>query len=154
MAEIIVAWDKATNTQILPERVPVALEWARFTSGTRVKFAQFNEPIIVVPLDEITLTIEGDKAYNVMKLGETLNFTVNFSDLTLNTAIPASILDRQDNHVYNALITIKDGIGSGTFTPDKAMDYFITEAGINYHTDALNAKLILAEAFFIRVVGT
>jgi len=109
------------------------------------KYADLTPP-------EVSLTIEGDKAYGVMTLGETINFTATFSDLTINASIPVSIVNRENVHAANALVTIKDGIGTGTFTPDKALDYFVTEAAINFHTAALDAKLILAEPFLIRVV--
>jgi len=100
---------------------------------------------------EVTLTIEGDKSYNVMQLGETLNFTGTFSDLTINATIPVSIVNREGIHVANVSITIEDGIGTGTFTPDKALDYYVTEKAINFHTEALNVTLILEDEFLIRV---
>ncbi len=108
-------------------------------------------PLDLQPLP-VTLTIEGDKANNVMQLGETLSFTATFSDLTINAAIPVSIVNREDIHVANAFVTIVDGIGTGTFTPDRAVDYFVTEEAINFHTKALNTHLTLIEPFYIRVV--
>lgn len=112
----------------------------------------WQQSIYSEPEEFITLTIEGDKAYNVMQLGQTLSFTATFSDLTINASIPVSIVDRSGIQVSNAFVVIKDGIGTGTFTPDVAIDYFVTEEAINFHSDALGKKLVLAEPFYIRVV--
>ena len=141
------AWDKDTDTGIEPERLPVNNEWARFPNGNK---KTWYEPAIEPT--PITLTIEGDKAYNVMQLGETLNFTATFSDLTINASIPVSIVNREGIHVANAFVTIKDGIGTGTFTPDNAIDYFVTEEAINFHSAALGVPLVLTEPFYVRVV--
>ncbi len=102
--------------------------------------------------DDVTLTIKGDKESNVMHLGETLNFTATFSDSTINASVPVSIVNREGVHVINAFVVIKDGVGTGTFSPDVAVDYYVTEEAINFHSSALGVKLVLTEPFYIRVV--
>ncbi|MCP4395677.1 MAG: hypothetical protein GY804_15625 [Alphaproteobacteria bacterium] len=108
-----------------------------------------EQPVIQEPT---TLTIKADKENNVMQLGETLNFTATFSDLTINASIPVSIVNREGVHVINAFVVIKDGIGTGTFTPDTAIDYYVTDEAINFHSASLGVKLALTEPFYIRVV--
>ncbi len=145
------------NNEWVNNEVPAEGETYLVTDGSKAKGGSYAghttvyaEP--VAPLDEVTLTIEGDKAYNVMQLGETLNFTATFSDLTINASIPVSIVNREGVHAINAFVVIKDGIGTGTFTPDVAIDYYVTDEAINFHSASLGVKLALTEPFYIRVV--
>ncbi len=112
----------------------------------------WQQQVYTEPEKVVSLTIKGDKANSVMQLGETLNFTATFSDLTINASIPVSIVNREGVHVINAFVVIKDGIGTGTFTPDVAIDYYVTDEAINFHSASLGVKLALTEPFYIRVV--
>ena len=106
----------------------------------------------IATAEPVTLNIKSDKENNVMFLGETLNFTATFSDITINASVPVSIVNRDGAHVSNAIVIIKDGIGTGTFTPSVAIDYFVTEKGINFHTESLPNYITLNNPFFIRVI--
>ena len=104
------------------------------------------------PVTVISISITGDKPGNVMNLGDTLGFTAAFSDLSINATTPVSIVNREGIHILNTSMVIVNGIGTGSFTPDKALDYFITNEAINFH-DSFGAPLSLENEFYIRVLS-
>lgn len=103
----------------------------------------FNKNIV-----EITIPKSGQ----VLTVGTQLNFTGSFSDKTINGSMPVSIVNREGVHVANTLINVVDGEGTGSFTPDKPLDYFITNKGINFHELPFADEVVLTEEFYVRYV--
>lgn len=103
----------------------------------------FNKNIV-----EITIPNSGE----VLTVGETLNFTGSFSDKTITGDMPVTIVNREGVQVSNVLISVVNGEGTGAFTPEKPLDYFITNEGINFHPLPFADEAVLTEEFCVRFV--
>tara|TARA_R110002051_G_scaffold324424_2_gene421633 strand:+ start:32868 stop:33260 length:393 start_codon:yes stop_codon:yes gene_type:complete len=102
-----------------------------------------------LPIIEITPPESGQ----IISLGDTFAFEFTFSETSISASIPVSIMDRQGNHIHNVLVNVVDGVGVGSFTPDKAIDYFITDSGINFHHAIISNELRLSHEFYLRVAS-
>jgi len=103
----------------------------------------YSEP---EPIIDITMT--ADKT--VMSLGETLNFTLSFSDKTFTGHVTISVTDRQNTQLDNIGVEVVLGeCNNGTYTPVKSLDYFVTNVGINFYNTGV--KYVMDEEFNIRV---
>ena len=85
-------------------------------------------------------------------LNDTVNFTASFSDKTLNIAkLEISVVDRLGGLIENLNMAVVNGEGIGSLVVDKPIDYLLTNAGINYHKQAISADLQLSSEIVIRV---
>ena len=83
----LIAWDLEYDTAILPERLPVNLEWARFPSGVK---KQYVEPVPVVTPDVFTtnnesVTVNGNATVGFQAVyfgsnGDTVNMSFDLVD--------------------------------------------------------------------------
>ena len=128
------------------QRTPITGDWVEL-NGKRY---QYNEPVIIAPVEPITLTVTLDKYQ--CKIGEEVNYTIEFSKpLTVDYIVPISVTDRQGNHITNIGCTIKDGKASGSFSMSVAGDFTVTNESINFHEIAIDTELKIANEFWLRV---
>lgn len=146
----LIAWNKETDTAMLPERLPVDLEWARFPSGVK---KQYNEPVTPVaekPIVEIT---------NIEVAGAVLTGAIYWAQegdvltITGDCALPDGDLIVMAEQVIDASIVVSDNRfkavflnGKMTITArfDKSGNYMITQERINRGLDRINSPVNLA----------
>lgn len=97
------------------------------------------------------LSVSYDVASVVM--GQSVNVNVVFDDEVGFNPFHVVITDKPGNVIYNLSIPITLGAGSAVFTPDKPVDYFITQEGINLHKGLLKAHLNLVKPSSLVVVS-
>ncbi len=86
-------------------------------------------------------------------VGQSVGVNVAFDDEVGFNPFHVVITDKPGNVLYNLSIPITLGAGSAVFTPDKPVDYFITQEGINLHNGLLKTHLNLVEPSSLVVVS-
>ena len=143
----LIAWSQETDTAILPERLPVDLEWARFPSGVK---KQYSKPVAEESIQAIILDVTLDK-YQCL-VGDNVNYTIDFSEsITVASIVPISVTDRQGRHITNIGCTITDGKAKGSFSMPVAGDFTVTNESINFHKISIGTELKIANDFWLRV---
>lgn len=147
----IIAWDKVTDTAIVPERFPNDKEWACFDDyDGRVTKKQYNTPI-----KDVVISIVASVSKIEASIGDTITVTASFSDKTLNfigvDELFVSIVNRDGLHLLNISMSVVNGEGVGGFIVDNAVDYCLTNAAINRWKDKIPYELVLQEEVKVRV---
>lgn len=107
----LVAWNKDTDTIILPERLPVALEWALYPSGIKKQYP--GEPVApIAPISILITGITGDVLHSsdftksTMYEGTNITITGSLAIPDQNFALP---IRRNDGRLFIFLAQVVDG---------------------------------------------
>jgi len=114
-----------------------------------------NEEFVTPAITDTSITINGlvnGVTFLSASTGDTVNFTASFSDETLNIPkLEISVVDRTGGLIENLSMVVIDGEGTGSLIVDKKIDYLVTNAGINFHKQAIPVELKLVSELVVRV---